>query len=563
MTVSLGTPLITSWSDIPWHLAEANVHSLQRRIYRAEQQGHRRKVKSLQRLLLRSLSAKLLATRRVTQDNQGKKTPGIDGVASLEPEQRWKLALNLNIQRQAQPVRRIWIPKLGTEEKRPLGIPTIADRATQALVKLVLEPQWEARFEPNSYGFRPGRSCHDAIEAIFQEIRYKAKYVLDADITKCFDRIDHQALLDKIDTFALLRRTIKGWLKAGVMDGGQLFPNEAGTPQGGVLSPLLMNIALHGLEKCVEEAFPKTRRTDGKKERWTPAVIRYADDLIVLHRDLEVIKKSKEVIAEWLAGMGLELKSSKTFVSHTLEEYEGRVGFDFLGFTVRQFRVGKHHTARNGQGKPLGFKTLIKPSNRKVKAHHAQLAGIFERSRTAHQLILIAELNPRIRGWANYYRTVVSKATFSKLDDRMYSALRHWTRRRHPGKSASWIVARYWRMPRWDFGTKDIILVRHTRTRIVRHVKIPGRKSPYDGDWLYWASRWGHYPKVGLLLAWLLEKQKGRCAYCRRLFLPGDDLIERHHEDRDRSNNNRSNIQLLHRHCHDAVHRHGRAAENP
>ena len=242
MTVSLGTPLITSWSDIPWHLAEANVHSLQRRIYRAEQQGHRRKVKSLQRLLLRSLSAKLLATRRVTQDNQGKKTPGIDGVASLEPEQRWKLALNLNIQRQAQPVRRIWIPKLGTEEKRPLGIPTIADRATQALVKLVLEPQWEARFEPNSYGFRPGRSCHDAIEAIFQEIRYKAKYVLDADITKCFDRIDHQALLDKIDTFALLRRTIKGWLKAGVMDGGQLFPNEAGTPQGGVLSPLLMNI---------------------------------------------------------------------------------------------------------------------------------------------------------------------------------------------------------------------------------------------------------------------------------------------------------------------------------
>jgi RNA-directed DNA polymerase len=326
---------------------------------------------------------------------------------------------------------------------------------------------------------------------------------------------------------------------------------------------LLMNVALHGLEEYVAEAFPKTRRTDGKKERWTPAVIRYADDLVVLHRDLEVIEKSKEVISEWLKGMGLELKPSKTFISHTLKEHEGRVGFDFLGFTVRQLRVGKHHTARNGQGKPLGFKTLFKPSKRKVKAHHDQLKGMIKQRRTAHQLILIGDLNPRIRGWANYYRTVVSKATFKKLDDRMYSALRHWARRRHPGKPASWIVARYWRMPRWDFGTKDVVLAKHAWTRIVRHVKIPGRKSPYDGDWLYWASRWGHYPRVSPFLACLLKEQRGRCAHCQRLFLPGDDLIERHHKDGDRSNSKRSNFQLLHRHCHDAVHRQGRPAESP
>src|SRR5262249_14650240 len=194
-------------------------------------------------------------------------------------------------------------------------------------------------------------------------------------------------------------------------------------------------------------------------------------------------------IADWLKGMNLELKPSKTFISHTLEEHEGRVGFDFLGFTIRQFKVGKHHTGTNGKREPLGFKTLIKPSKRKVKAHHGHLRDMVKRLRTAPQSFLIAYLNPLIRGWANYYRTAVSKTTFKNLDDRLYSLLRHWARRRHPGKPASWIVARYWRMPRWDFGTKDVVLVKHAWTRIVRHAKTPGNKSPYDGDWLYWASR--------------------------------------------------------------------------
>src|SRR6266508_4199754 len=220
-------PEITSWSGIPWPQVEARVHTLQRRIYRAEQQGQRRKGKSLQRLLMRSTSAKLLAARRVTQDNQGKKTPGIDGVASLEPPERCLLVQHLNLGRPAQPVRRIWIPKPGTEEKRPLGIPTLSDRAAQALVKLALEPQWEARFEPNSYGFRPGRSAHDAIVAIVLGLCRKAKYVLDADIAKCFDRIDQQALLQKLQTITVLRRAIRTWLRAGVLDGRELFPTDA------------------------------------------------------------------------------------------------------------------------------------------------------------------------------------------------------------------------------------------------------------------------------------------------------------------------------------------------
>src|SRR5262249_44597165 len=239
---------VQEWRDIDWPRVEVDVHTLQRRIYRASQRGEVKLVRRLQRLLMSSWSAKCLAVRKVTQDNQGKKTAGVDGIASLGPEERLPLVSDLGLEARPKPVRRVWIPKPGTDEKRPLGIPTMYDRALQALVKLALEPEWEAKFEPNSYGFRPGRSCHDAIEAILTAVRYVPKYILDADIAKCFDRISHEALLDKLDTFPLLRRVIRAWLKAGVLDGATLFPTEEGTPQGGVISPLLANIALHGLE---------------------------------------------------------------------------------------------------------------------------------------------------------------------------------------------------------------------------------------------------------------------------------------------------------------------------
>jgi RNA-directed DNA polymerase len=511
--------------------------------------------------LLRSRSAKLLAVRRVTQDNQGKQTAGIDGITVVEPEDRCLLAEELSLDKPAQPLRRVWIPKPGTTEQRPLGIPVIADRAAQALAKSALEPQWEARFEANSYGFRPGRSCQDAIEAIFQAIRFKSKMVLDADIAKCFDRINHQALLDKTDTFPTLRRALKGWLEAGVLDAGQLFPTQAGTPQGGVISPLLANIALHGLEETVVAAFPKTKEVSGRRQNWKPTLIRYADDLVVLHQDEEVIRRSQEVIADWLKGMGLELKPSKTFFTHTLEEYEGRKGFDFLGFTIRQFRVGEHHSGRSGGGRKLGFKTLIKPSQKKVKVHYARLKRIVREMQGASQEELIDRLNPVIRGWSNYYRSAVSKATFARLDHQMHILLRRWAQRRHPNKSRGWVVAHYWRLPRWDFGKPGKTLCRHAATRIGRHVKVRGQKSPYDGDWPYWANRGGHWPGMYPVRALLLKEQRGRCALCGRVFLPGDDLIERHHQDRNRKNNRRPNLQLLHRHCHDTVHRQRRAAE--
>ncbi|NJL56569.1 hypothetical protein HC928_16430 [bacterium] len=222
------------WKDIPWKKIQVKVFKLQRRIYRASLSGDVKQVHRLQRLLMKSWYAKCLAVRRVTQDNQGKKTAGVDGVKSLTPLQRIELVSSMEIKPGSKPVRRVWIPKPGKDEKRPLGIPTMHDRALQALFKMALEAEWEAKFEPNSYGFRPGRSAHDAIEAIFTAIAQKSKFVLDADIAKCFDKINHKELLRKLNTFSLMERVIRGWLKAGVMDGGNLFPTPEGTPQGGV-----------------------------------------------------------------------------------------------------------------------------------------------------------------------------------------------------------------------------------------------------------------------------------------------------------------------------------------
>lgn len=542
------------WRDVPWPRVERAVHALQRRIYRASQKGDRRTVHRLQRLLMSSWSAKCLAIRQVTQDNQGKRTPGIDGVAALTPEERVSLISRLSLDAKPQPVRRVWIPKPGTDEQRPLGIPTIYDRAVQALVKLALEPQWEAKFEPNSYGFRPGRSCHDAIEAIFGVTHLQAKYVLDADIAKCFDRIGHDALLAKIDTFPLVRRLVKGWLQAGVLDGDTLFPTEQGTPQGGVISPLLANIALHGLEDHLRSAFPRSRKVDGQSTPWQPHVIRYADDFVVLHRDREVIRRCHQLAQEWLAGLGLELKPSKTRFAHTLSDEGGGCGFHFLGFHVRQFPMGKHRSGKLRGDRKLGFKTLIKPSQEKVRLHYRKLAGIARRMSSCTQGELIRVLRPVIRGWSNYYRAAHSKRTFQTLDYLLFRVLWRWAKRRHHDKGARWIARRYWRMPGWTFGCRDgPTLPTHFATPIRRHVKVQGGKSPFDGDWLYWTSRMGRYPGISCWLAMLIRQQKGACAHCGQYLMPGS-LLEVHHVYGRQDNGRTRELVAVHRHCHDRIH---------
>jgi RNA-directed DNA polymerase len=361
------------WQRIPWKAFQRNVYRLQKRIYQAERRGNRKQVHNLQRLLMRSWSARCLAVRQVTQDNRGKRTAGVDGVAAL------RLA---KLPKRAAPVRRVYIPKPSSpDERRPLGIPTMYDRAAQALVKLALEPQWEARFEANSYGFPPGRGAHDAIEAIFKAIERKPKYVLDADIEKCFVRINHQQLLAKLHAIQPITRLVRAWLKAGIVDGDEMLFPEAGTPQGGVVSPLLANVALHGLESHLIKACPSMVK---------PCIIRYADDFVIQHEDLEVLRALREQAETWLAGMGLRLKASKTHICHTLQATDGAVGF-----TVRQYLVGKYRT-NTFRGQP-GYKTFIKPSRKAQNRHVAALRKTVRNHQGQAQAALIGHLNPLIR----------------------------------------------------------------------------------------------------------------------------------------------------------------------
>ena len=537
------------WKDIDWKQIQKNVYRLQTRIFKAKRRGDTKQVHRLQKLLMKSRSAKLLSVRKVTQDNQGKSTAGVDGIKSLNPAQRFELVNSLELTGKSKPTRRVMIPKPGTSEKRPLGIPCIIDRAKQMLVKLALEAEWEAVFESNSYGFRTGRGAHDAIEAIFISISKKAKYVLDADLKKCFDKINQKKLLDKLNTFPKLYRQIKAWLKSGMVMDGTLFPTNEGTPQGGVASPLLALIALHGLEKAMRECINQGRGTQREL-----SVVFYADDFVVLHKSLDVIHKCKLAAQEWLKEISLELNPSKTRISHTLNPYERNVGFDFLGFNIRQYPVGKHQSGRNTVGKKLGFKTIIKPSKSKTALHMELIRKTIKAYKTAPQEALISKLNPIIRGWSNYYSSVSSKHTFSRCDRTMYSQLRAWARYR-TGKFDPKTKNKYWHNigEKRTFSTKDgMRLASHNDTPIVRHIKVRGDKSYFDGDVLYWGARKGAHPELPSRVARLLKRYKGRCPECGLMFV-GDDLIEVDHilSKQDGGKDKFDNLQPLHRHCHD------------
>jgi RNA-directed DNA polymerase len=541
------SPPTYEWDTLPWRTIERAVFKLQKRIYQAAQRQDLALVHRLQRVLLASWSARCVAVRRVTQDNQGKKTAGVDGVKSLTPAQRLHLVQRLRVDLKAQPVRRVWIPKPNApDEQRPLGIPTISNRAAQMLAKLALEPEWEAYFEPNSYGFRPGRSCRDAIQAIFGSIVLKPKYVLDADIAKCFDRINHTALLAKLHTFPALRRGIKGWLTAGVVENGAWFPTPEGSPQGGCISPLVANVALHGLEEAITSAM--------RRKRDRPTVIRYADDFVVLHADEQVIKQAQQVATEWLGQMGLALKLSKTRITHTLHPYKGTVGFDFLGCSIRQYPVSKSHSGKQSNGDLLGFTTLIQPSPTALRRHREALKTTIGRHGSAPQAAVIHHLNPLIRGWSNYYAGVNAKQQFSEMDHYLFKQLWQWAKHRHRQKTGRWMAETYWhpKQGRWQFGTGTTTLQQHAHTPIRRHTKVRGTKSPFDGEWMYWTMRQGAHPDTPPKAAYLLRQQQGKCPQCG-LYLRDGDVLEIDHwiPTSLGGSDQYSNLQWLHRHCHD------------
>lgn len=556
------------WENINWKPVDRNISKLQEQIYKFSKNRDIKMVRKLQLDLLRHPEAKLLAVRKVTQDNRGKKTAGMDGIKSLPPQERLKLAANLRITGKASPVKRIYIPKPGNDEMRPLGIPTLEDRARQALVKLALEPEWEAYFEPNSYGFRPGRCCHDAIKQIRISIEFMPKYVLDADISKCFDSINHEALLKKINQRGMLRRQIKAWLEAGyvVFPDSKINPTEMGTPQGGVISPLLANIALHGLEeklKEISEKVPQTFTSGAPKSRTQKrsalTIVRYADDFVIMHEDIEVLLQCKVKTETFLNCMGLKLSEAKTRITHTLiddKSQDGMAGFDFLGFTIKQ-ELSKNLGARSRTtGKSLGFRTFVIPSKKSLAKHQKDVSSIV-RSFT-DQTALIAKLNPVISGWSRYFG--ISDATnvglFQKLDIQLYRKLKQWAYRRTLDRKAAfqkfWIFRR-----RWEFGNNEFSLYFHRDflSSIVKYMKVKGEMSPFDGNQVYWSQRMMKSPLLPITKRKLLTKQKGICSFCKLTFLPSD-ILEIHHKKprKEGGSNEISNLEIVHGHCHDQIH---------
>jgi group II intron reverse transcriptase/maturase len=457
--------------------------------------------------------------------------PGIDAITLAEVEEYGvdrlldELAEDLRNGRwRPRPARRVFIPKPGTTEQRPLSIPSVRDRIVGAALKIVLEPIFEADFLPCSFGFRPKRSAHDALQVLIDESWRGRRWVVETDIADCFGAIPHEELMRAVEERVCdqgVLRLLRVMLRAGVMQDGRVRRPVTGTPQGGVVSPLLANIALHGLETAIRAAFPPsctvTTPAGGREvvRNWQPAVIRYADDFVVLHEDRAVIEQATALAAAWLADMGLALHPSKTRLTHTLTPIAGAVGFDFLGFTVRQFPVGKTHSGKRANGTTLGFKTIIRPSKAAQQHPSLHCKAIVRRHQNAPQAALVARLNPVIRGWSRYYAAVAAKAVFTKMDHLLWLKLRRWAKRRHPRQRATRWVARYWHRQgarTWSFSTKEgHTLLRHADTPLVRYPKVQNTRSPYDGDWSYWATRLGHHPALSAERAMLLRKQRGTC----------------------------------------------------
>lgn len=467
------------WEAIDWHAAEKAVRRLQARIVKATREGRWNKVKALQRLLTHSRSGKLLAVKRVTE-SEGRDTPGVDGEVWDTPAKKMGAAHFLRRRGyQPRPLRRVYIPK-SNGQRRPLGIPTMRDRAMQALYLLALDPVAETTGDHQSYGFRVGRSCADAVEHCFKVFtRRNPAWVLEGDIKGCFDNIDHDWLLRHVPTDRLVLRK---WLKSGYLEGGDLHDTVSGTPQGGVISPVLANLALDGLEARLRSCFPLAGRGSTKGRAAQVHLIRYADDFIVTGHSREVLEREvKPLVEAFLSERGLKLSPEKTAVTHL------NAGFDFLGQNIRRYPNGK---------------LLIKPSKKNARSFLRKVREIIRRNRSAPANALIRQLNPVIRGWANYHRHVVAKRTFSRIDHLIFRWIWTWARRRHPRKGARWVKQRYFdrvgTRDWWFFAdsqTRDGRLVRlrlahAVATPIRRHIKVRSVANPYDpADAEYFATR--------------------------------------------------------------------------
>ena len=546
MAVSAPSGAPQHWHDIDWWRVQRNVRAMQIRIAKACREGNWRRVKALQRMLTRSPSARYLAVRRVTE-NQGKRTAGVDRVLWDTPDAKWKAANGLKRHGyKPRPLRRVFIPKSNGKE-RPLGIPTMTDRAMQALYLLALAPIAETTGDPNSYGFRIERSTADAMGQLFVCLSKKvsAQWVLEADIKGCFDHINHDWLITNVPTDKVVLRK---WLKAGVIHKGQLQATDAGTPQGGIISPTLANLVLDGLESQLKQHLGVT-----KAKKLKINVVRYADDFVITGTSREVLETETEVrpwVEQFLAVRGLQLSLEKTRVVHINE------GFDFLGWNFRKYEG----------------KLLIKPSKKNVKAFYSKVREVISTSKTVRQEDLIRQLNPILRGWALYHQPVVAKQAYSRMDYQIFQALWRWAKRRHPNKNAMWVRRKYFHAHEqrsWVFIAKVINrkgelatlkLYSLAETPIERHKKVSGGYNPFDpsmeemGEKLR-MERMLKKLKYRKQIVSLFQSQQGRCALCGQSVTRETGWHDHHIVYRTRGGDDSlGNRVLLHPVCHQRLH---------
>lgn len=536
--------IATCWEAIDWQKALAYVKKLQVRIVKAQKEGHYSKVKSLQWLLTHSFYAKALAVKRVTS-NQGKRTSGVDHELWLTPQAKFNAISKLNRRGyHPQPLRRHYIPKKNGK-MRPLGIPTMTDRAMQTLYKFSLEPIAETYADPNSYGFRIGRSTHDAIEQCFTDLNKgkSPEWILEGDIKGCFDHISHEWLLENIpmDT-----QILEKWLKCGYVETRKLFPTDEGAPQGGTISPTLMNMTLDGLERLLQERLPTRQKVNGRTHFNKLNFVRYADDFIITGESPEFLRdKVLPIVKEFLTERGLQLSEEKTVITH-IED-----GFDFLGKNIRKY---------NG-------KLLIKPSKTSVKSSLEKVRSIIKGNKSTKQETLIRKLNPVIRGWVNNQRYVVSSKVFSRVDYEIYKCLWQWAKRRHKKKSHKWIAQKYWHhigSRQWTFSVPYenqstegeplyCKLEYATDTKIIRFKKIVAEANPFDECWTdYFEEREGEKllnstkGREKLLTIW--RRQHRRCPVC-------GDLITSETGFKVHTPAGKNSLKIMvHKECHEEIH---------
>lgn len=552
------------WEDISWRKATRAVFRLQRGVFDAELHDDKNTVAKLQQKIANSFFAKAMAVRQVAQISSGRKTAGIDGVKSPASAAKMRMAAGLTIHHRPSPVRRLWIPKPGKDEKRPLGIPNMIDCAQQALLVLMLEPQWEAHFSNHQYGFRKGRGTHDAVGFIQRHLRKAGpKWILEIDIEKFFDRIDHEELLRRLDAPPHMEAAVRRILKAGVLALGEYSATDVGTPQGGPLSPLLANIALSGLEAHLEREFRREypRRITALG---LPTLVIYADDAVVMHSDRDIVEWSRTAIQSYLTPLGLNLSAGKTRVSHTHQptRQDEVAGFDFLGFHIQNVWSKKPGSKR------IPY-ILVTPSNRSVERFYRDCADRTDKLKLSRKqrgtrrdrqamgkddpvTVMIRDINRRIQGWANYFCKCNAKQSFSRLDHLLHGKLWKWSVRRFDRKRVQWVTDHLFsgieldkndkpllrrdgnpRERKWAFKSPfvpkekpHLTLLKLADTPILNHALVKPEKGFYDWDWTYWQKRTrkrypGTPPMVSIAA---FRRQKGNCSICTRPILKGELL---------------------------------------